>query len=154
MDAFQWINNLEQRRSFFVLFQYQLCDDYSVLFTALIFSVGTPYPDEGNSTKVYCITIIINLMIIIRWNAMPSTTCWNALLSVLFKDDRKQYKNGHSCFLQCSVLARIFIFHISYSLLNKQWIYKHDVSSKLSLLDCLNNVVCRLCVNIMWFHGN
>ena len=25
--------------------------------------------------------------------------------------------------------------------------------SKLSLLDCLNNVVCRLGVNIMWFHA-
>ena len=28
------------------------------------------------------------------------------------------------------------------------------LSSKLSLLDCLNNVVCRLGNNIMWFHGN
>ena len=44
----------------FVLFQYQLCYDYSVLFTALIFSVGTWCPEEGNSTKVYCIITIIN----------------------------------------------------------------------------------------------
>ena len=30
--------------------------------------------------------------------------------------------------------------------------YKHDLSSKLSLPDCLNNVVCRLGINIMWFY--
>ena len=43
----------------FVLFQYQMCDEYSVLFTALIFSVGTSCPEEGNSTNVYCIIIVI-----------------------------------------------------------------------------------------------
>ena len=53
-------NTWNREGQFFVLFQYHLCDDYSVLFTALIFSVGTWCPEEGNSTNVYCITIIIN----------------------------------------------------------------------------------------------
>ena len=36
-------------------YHYILCDDYSVLFTALIFSVGRLCSEEGNSTKVYCL---------------------------------------------------------------------------------------------------
>ena len=49
---------LEQRRSVFCVFQYQIYDDYSVSFTALIFSVGIWCP-EGDSTHVYCNIIII-----------------------------------------------------------------------------------------------
>ena len=54
------MNQWNREGQSFVLFEYQLCDDYSVLFTALIFSVGTWCPEKGNSTKVYCIIIIIN----------------------------------------------------------------------------------------------
>ena len=52
---------------------------------------------------------------------------------------------------QPSVLARILIFGGATHAF--KYIMKY-ISSKLSLLDCLNNVVCRLGVNIMWFHGN
>ena len=44
------------------LFQYQLCDDYSVLFTALIFSVGIWCP-EGDSTPSLIIYIYIYIYI-------------------------------------------------------------------------------------------
>ena len=43
-----------------LLFCFSINCVMTILFTALIFSVGTWCPDEGNSTKVYCIIIIIN----------------------------------------------------------------------------------------------
>ena len=44
------MNEYLQQRLVVCLFEYQICDEYSVSFTALIFSVGIRCPEDGDNT--------------------------------------------------------------------------------------------------------